>query len=67
MAGKKSPKKSTKSKSPKKDQKEKEPKFVIEEETKKKRDYSDLVNIPKHGWIKLEVGSLKFLIKSLIS
>jgi len=55
MAGKKSPKKGGKAKSPKKAAKEEDVKFPVEEEVKEEKDYSNLVNIPKHGWIKVEV------------
>ena len=56
MAGKKSTKKSSKSKSSKKVVKDNEPKTeTVKEEIKEEKDYASLVNIPKHGWIKLEV------------
>jgi hypothetical protein len=56
MAGKKSPKKGdSKAKSPKKTDIAAESKFCPDEEVKKEEDYANLVNIPKHGWMKIEV------------
>lgn len=54
MPGKKSPKKGGKAKSPKKAAAA--PKLDPEEEAKKAEEYANLVNIPTHGWMKIEVG-----------
>ena len=56
MAGKKSPKKGGKAKSPKKAADGEAKELGAEEEGKKEQDYASLVNIPTHGWMKIEVG-----------
>lgn len=56
MAGKKSPKKGGKAKSPKKAADGEAKELGAEEEDKKEQNYSSLVNIPTHGWMKIEVS-----------